>query len=427
IQAMIKPTEDMKAAIADAGYASGEALIENEGLSGALTLLRDASEGSNEVLGKMFGSVEGLSAVLALTGENAGTFADDLAAMADSTGAATDAFNQMEQSTGRQLDTLKASFSEIAMSIGDVVLPILKGLFDQIKPVIDKVIEWTKDNPQLTKTIVIVAGVIGVLMTVLGPLLLMLPTLMTAFTVLSGPIGLVTLAIMALIAIGVAVWQNWDTIRVKTIEIWGAISDFFKGIWDKIVGFFKDNWDKILAILFPAVGIPILIARHWEPIVSFFSDIWEKVKGIFSNAWDGIVGIVKGSVNAVLDFINGMIGGVEAGINAVIGMINRFRLVFPGLEILGKQIIPAFEWGLPEIPTMNLPRIPLLDTGGLVQGPGLFGVGAGVKEIVRTPGTGVTINAVNIYAETAEGGRRAGQGFFEEMQRRGIRLSGMYA
>jgi hypothetical protein len=38
--------------------------------------------------------------------------------------------------------------------------------------------------------------------------------------------------------------------------------------------------------------------------------------------------------------------------------------------------------------------LPKLDTGGIIQAPGMFQVGAGVKEIIRTPssGGGVTVN-----------------------------------
>jgi TP901 family phage tail tape measure protein len=59
-------------------------------------------------------------------------------------------------------------------------------------------------------------------------------------------------------------------------------------------------------------------------------------------------------------------------------------------EIPNIPEIPEFKRGFPEIPGMPEPwwyshRIPTKDTGGLVQGPGLFAVGAGVKEIVAEP------------------------------------------
>ena len=67
-----------------------------------------------------------------------------------------------------------------------------------------------------------------------------------------------------------------------------------------------------------------------------------------------------------------------------------------------------------------------MDTGGLVEGPGLFAVGAGVKEIVRdhNPGGGHTFH-ININANTEDGGRAAARGFIHEINRRGFKLQGV--
>ncbi len=48
-------------------------------------------------------------------------------------------------------------------------------------------------------------------------------------------------------------------------------------------------------------------------------------------------------------------------------------------------------------PPYASPSIPQMDTGGIVRGPGLFSVGAGVTEIVRAPGSGVVISGNNFY------------------------------
>lgn len=401
IQAMIKPTDEMKGAIEAAGYVSGDAMLESLGFAETLNTLRDASGGSNEILGKMFGSVEGLQAVLALTGENAEMFATDLDAMSESEGAAIDAFNEMEKSAGRQMEALKSSMQGIAITVGDELLPVLSDIVEQIKPVIQSIVDWIKANPELFATIITVVGVVGALMLALGPLLIMLPGIIAAlpvlgaaFAVLTGPVGLIIAAIVALIAIGVLLWKNWDTIKAKTIEIWNGIVGFFKGIWDTIVGFFKANWDKILTILFPAVGILALIARNWEPILGFFRGLWDNVTGVFRSAWDGIVGVVRGSVNSILGFINAMIGGMERMVNGIARAINAIpRFSIP--DWLPSWAGGGKTFGLPEVPTVSLPRIPLMDAGGMIQGPGLFAVGRGVKEIVRAPGSSIT-NKFNI-------------------------------
>jgi len=77
----------------------------------------------------------------------------------------------------------------------------------------------------------------------------------------ANPIALVILGIAALIAIGVALYQNWDTVKQVASNLWSGISDSFgkisgkvseamesaksivSGAIDKIKGFFKFEWN----------------------------------------------------------------------------------------------------------------------------------------------------------------------------------------
>ncbi len=263
-QAMValqKPTADMAKVINHLGYESGQTMLEELGLADTLIDLRDSTSGSNEMLMKMFGSVEAGAAVLALTGDNAAMFTTDLEAMANATGAATGAFEEMEKSVSRQMATLKSSFDDIKISIGNVLLPILKDLLNNVKPIIESIKNWAAEHPKLTGMIIKVVGAIGGLMLLLGPLLIMLPgitaalpILGVAFTALMGPIGLIIAAIAALIAVGVLVWKNWDTISAKAKAIWGNIVEWFKSVADKIGGFFTSMADAIKDAFFNAVN-----------------------------------------------------------------------------------------------------------------------------------------------------------------------------
>lgn len=301
-----------------------------------------------------------------------------------------------------QYDLLKNNLGDVIEMIGGTLLPMLTDLFqNHIQPVIESVKAWIDENPELTKTLVIVAGAVGGLMAILGPLLMILPGLSgaiaavgVAIQIATGPIGLIIIAITALIAIGVALWQNWDTVKEKAIEIWNGIADFFSDTWGNITEAFETAWNGI---------------------ADFFSGIW-----------DGMVSGVKTAVNSITGLINGMIGGVESGINAIIGAINSI----PSVTIPDwVPLIGGNEFGIPNISPATLPRIPEWDTGGLVQGPGLFSVGPGVKEIVRYPQqtSGVTIGNITINANTKEGGHQAAKGLMDEMHRRGIKLTGIYA
>jgi len=146
-----------------------------------------------------------------------------------------------------QMALLKNNIGDVMEGIGGALIPMLTDLFKQIQPVLETVKEWISENPGLTKTIVIVVAALGGLMMVLGPLLMVLPGIIAAlpilgvaFAALTGPVGIIIAAIAALIAIGILVWKNWDTISAKAKEIWGGVVSFFRGVWNSLVSGFEN-------------------------------------------------------------------------------------------------------------------------------------------------------------------------------------------
>lgn len=199
-----------------------------------------------------------------------------------------------------QMQLLENNVSDVGEALGSVLIPLVTDLFHKIMPVVESMKEWIAANPGLTKAILIATGVLGGLLLGLGTLTLILPGLIAALPILGmafhaalGPIGLITLAIAALIAIGIAVWKNWDTIKAKAIEVWEKIKTFFVNIWEKIKIVFQNNWDKILAILFPSIGLPILIARNWDTIKEYIADLWDKVTKIIEDWWDNMKSFLR--------------------------------------------------------------------------------------------------------------------------------------
>jgi len=249
-QAMValqKPTADMQIVIGDLGYESGQSMLQELGLAGTLNTLKDSTGGSNEMLMKMFGSVEGGSAVLALTGENAQMFTTDLEAMSDTAGASNDAFVEMEGGIGHTMEKMKSQFKDMSLSIGNALIPILEKLMKFVAPIIEKVSTWIEENPVLVDTILAIVGAVGSLLLMGEVLLPMLGTIKLAFSAIISPTGLVILAIGALIVAIVLIVKNWDLIKEKTINIWNNLLGFFKGIPGKIGTIFGTVKDIILS------------------------------------------------------------------------------------------------------------------------------------------------------------------------------------
>ncbi|MGM9917604.1 phage tail tape measure protein [Anaerotignum sp.] len=56
-----------------------------------------------------------------------------------------------------------------------------------------------------------------------------------AVKLMAGPFGVVILVISALIAAGIALYKNWDTVKAKAQAIWGSIKDVFVGFKDEVI------------------------------------------------------------------------------------------------------------------------------------------------------------------------------------------------
>lgn len=226
-------------------------------------------------------------------------------------------------------------------AIRDNVIPMMKRLAERIQ----SVFEWFSDlSPGMQKVVLI--GV--ALAAALGPVLVVVGMLITAIGALMSPIGLVILGIAALIAITVLVIKNWDTIKEFFINLWEKVKDIF---WDSV------EYLKQLFLDYHPIG---LIFKHWDKITKYFSDLWDGVKKIFSDTWDSIVDVMRGPINMILGFANTIIGAYEKMLNSVAKVINAI----PSISI--PEWVPVFggnSFGIPNIPTISLPKIPMLETG----------------------------------------------------------------
>ncbi|MDS4760148.1 hypothetical protein RQY80_09205 [Streptococcus pneumoniae] len=113
-----------------------------------------------------------------------------------------------------------------------------------------------------------------------------------ALAVLTSPITWIIAAIAALIAIGVLLYQNWDTVIEFAKTAWQGLCDFISGICQAIGEFFSGLWTKLQEIFEP-IGqwFGEKFQQAWDAIVNIFSGIGEWFSGVFQGAWDAIVNI----------------------------------------------------------------------------------------------------------------------------------------
>ena len=174
-------------------------------------------------------------------------------------------------------------------------------------------------------------------------------------------------------AISEAASGAWDGI----VEIWEKVSgwfdeniispvgDFFSEMWDNLTKSAGEAWDGVKKVF--------EVVSDWFHDV--FSEAWQKVKDVFSTGGkifegikEGITDVFKTTVNAVIRGINQVI---TIPFNTLNDMINTLR----GINILGVQ---PFTW----MGTFEIPQIPELALGGLIEAPRLIMAGEDGKEAI---------------------------------------------
>lgn len=117
-----------------AGVGFTEFIAQGNNMSDAMKVIEQASRDTGIPILEMFGNIRAGQGALALTGDQAGRFADAIAAMGDSAGATDAAFAKMDRGLSRTMDGIRANFRNVAISVGGFLEPlVLPALEDMSK------------------------------------------------------------------------------------------------------------------------------------------------------------------------------------------------------------------------------------------------------------------------------------------------------
>ncbi|PFS62572.1 DUF2207 domain-containing protein [Bacillus cereus] len=147
---------------------------------------------------------------------------------------------------GKQQDKLNESIKKMdaspavkfqqAMQDLQVALQPLLGV---VADAISKFAEWISNNPELAATLVAVATAIGIISGAIMALAPIVVTVMSIFgvgaAVAAGIVAIVPIIIAAIVALGVAIYKNWDSIKQWTIDTFNFIGEYLSELWSGIV------------------------------------------------------------------------------------------------------------------------------------------------------------------------------------------------
>jgi hypothetical protein len=214
---------------------------------------------------------------------------------------------------------LTAQQEDAAARMGKSLLPA----YHNLQRTLSRVMGFMAKNPKLVQDLVVAFGALaGTIVAVnlamkayrAGVLLVQAVTkTWTAIQWLlnaaldANPIGLLVIAIGALIAAIVIAYTKSDTFRKIIDGLFDAIVDGAK--W--VLGFLQDHWPEILGILAGPFGLAVVeIVKHWDAI-----------KDAVSGAFDKVVATIKTKASDVVSSAKALgakiIGGVVSGLSGI--------------------------------------------------------------------------------------------------------------
>ncbi|MFD0825858.1 phage tail protein [Neobacillus sp. M.A.Huq-85] len=260
--------------------------------------------------------------------------------------AAYDSVPSFKNAADEMMSSVRKAFQPMVEAFAAVVTPIMK----VITAIANLAIKFNEAHPFLAKLIQGFLMIIPLLMLILSPLAIgiglfaglqaafasvwmLIGPLVTGLAAMSGTVLVVAGIIVALVAVGILLYKNWDTIKAKAIEIWGAIQTFFVNLWSGIVtvavsiwssitSFFSSLWNGIKSVFFTVINfIANFIQSKFGYILSAIRIVIVNVKNIIKNYWNIIKNIFLGVILIITDIITGDFGSIKGHVKQIMSNI----------------------------------------------------------------------------------------------------------
>ena len=349
--------------------ANAEALVGKNAMSGFLAVM-NAAPGDIEKLNSAINNCDGTAEKMAAT---------------------------MQDNLAGQLTILKSQLEELAISIGEILMPYIRQIVGWIQGLVDWLNGLDEGTKKIIVTVALVAAALGPVLIVIGKVVGAIGTIMTVVPQIAGAIsgvigfvsgtvipaisavvaaiGWVPLAIAAVVAILVVLYNKCEWFRDAVNAIWTQIKEFFVSAWEVICSFFTETipnaWNSLVSFF---QGIPAWWSGLWQSVGDFFSNIWTNmmnnpvltgivdmirslwenlsttlqgiwngIKTAASGAWELIKNVVLGPVLLLIDLVTGNFTKLkEDAANIWNNIKNAASTIWNGI----KQVVASLAQGL---------------------------------------------------------------------------------
>lgn len=314
---------------------NAETLVEKNAMSGFLALMNAAPED----IAKVSGAVNNCK--------------DAAKNMADT----------MQDNLEGQLTILKSQLQELAISFGDLLMPAVRSIVSGLQGMVDVLNAMPDGVKQVIMIIALLVAALGPVLIIIGKVISAVGTIMTIIPKLAGvintvktafgalnavmlanPIAIVIVAIAALVAAFVYLWNTneefrkfwislWESVKETAVQCWQAISAFLSqaweairntavSVWNGIRDFFSGLWAGIQTLFTTVVNaIAGFLSGAWNAVKGTLVSVWTAISRFFTSVWNGIRNVTSSVINGIRSFLQSAWNGIRALITTVMNGI----------------------------------------------------------------------------------------------------------
>lgn len=140
-----------------------------------------------------------------------------------------------------------------------------------------------------------------------------------SWIVAMGPIGWITAAVIALVALIVA---NWDTVKAWTIKAWTAVSTAVSDAVTKVMSYVQTNFPRVYQVIQSAMNAAkTIIVAVWNYIKSTFTNVVSFLKALVKGDFEGMRQAITNQMNNAKSLITNVWNAIKSHFSNVLSFL----------------------------------------------------------------------------------------------------------
>lgn len=399
---MTKPTDEVESAMEALGLtltnSDGEMKSFNEVMLDMRSSFASLNTEQKASYAAAIAGREAMSGLLAIVNTSDEDFESLTNAVANCDGTAKSMAETMQNNLNGQITILKSQLQELAISIGELIMPILMQIVTKLQEMMPWINGLNDSQKNLIVTISLIVAAIGPLLIIVGKLFIAVSEiskgieglsllfnglgntaaagatgitgLSSVLTALTGPVGLVMIAIAGVIAIIVGLYTQCEDFRNFVNKMVADIATYIQDILSKIIAhiqnfiewaqpyieMFVDLVKGIVSVAIEYIKMSIELSLSTikaiiEATLAVIANLIEAVLNTIQGVIDGVMQTIQGIIDVVLGVITGdwdrawdgmreILSGIIEAIGSIIGNLVSFLY-----DTFGDLVDIAFGWG----------------------------------------------------------------------------------